>query len=61
MDVDGREIVGAHHNFTPIYYFLGVNGIRGAKNLPHYISHMFDTLRVNLSYLPLRSNTPRST
>lgn len=31
IDVDGRERVGIHHDFT-LYYLL--NGIRGAKRLP---------------------------
>jgi hypothetical protein len=29
VDVDGRGRAGAHHNFAPIFYLLGVNGIRG--------------------------------
>jgi hypothetical protein len=28
---------GTHHKFAPICYLLGVNGIRGAKHLPHHI------------------------
>jgi hypothetical protein len=34
--MDERES-GTHHKFAPIYYLLGVNGIRGAKHLPHHI------------------------
>jgi hypothetical protein len=34
--------------FCSICYFLGVNGIRGAKHLPHHIHPMFGTLEVNL-------------
>jgi hypothetical protein len=38
------EGVKIHHNFAPICSFLGVNGIRGAKYLPH----IFGTLGVNM-------------
>jgi hypothetical protein len=48
VDVDEGERAGVHHNFAPICYFLGVNGIRGAKHLPHHIHPMFGTLEVNL-------------
>jgi hypothetical protein len=34
-----------------------VNAIKGAKHLPHHIlHHMFDTLGVNLPYLPHHPN-----
>jgi hypothetical protein len=46
VDVDERES-GTHHKFTPIYYLLGVNGIRGAKHLPHHICLTCLALRVN--------------
>jgi hypothetical protein len=50
MDVDG-ERAGVHHNFALIYYFLGVNGIRGRTFAPPHLPHIFGTLGVNLTHL----------
>jgi hypothetical protein len=56
VDVDGRERVGVHHNFSPICYHLGGKRIRGAKHLPHHICshiwHLTDKFGANLSNLP---------
>jgi hypothetical protein len=57
-----RERTGVHHNFAPICYLLGVNGIRVQNIYPTtfapHVWHLGGKFEVNLPHLPHHPNTP---
>jgi hypothetical protein len=61
MWMEERERTGVHHNFAPICYLLGVNGIRVPNIYPTtfapHVWHLGGKFEVNLPHHP---NTPHS-